>query len=464
MQKLVPTDELDRRHTRLKNTLPDQAVFVLLAGGIILRNSDVEYPFRQNSDFWYFTGIDEPDCILVCVKTNEKFEKILFIPPQNPHKNLWTGRLIDPETAKTLSTVDRVEVITELENIISSYFQEVKNVYFDKNLAKHQLHSDLVYSIITHKTDRQLQSTVPIINKLRIEKSGWEIEQLRQAAQINTLAFSKLNELITTQSSQTFKTAQPYFQDIATPNLWEYQLEAEILCTYRQHNLDWSYPPIVASGKNATILHYTKNNQKIFAGDLILIDAGCEYNYYASDITRTVVAGGSMNTAQQEIYDLVLKANLAVTDKLISIFGQKKQSLNLENGAGTVELRNGEDITLRGLHDLCIRVLSQGLIDLNLLSGSLGEVIETKSYTKYYMHGTSHWLGLDVHDAGDYADDQNKPTKLKPGHVFTVEPGIYLPIDDDSIPPELRGIGIRIEDDIVISETGVEVLTEGVEK
>jgi Xaa-Pro aminopeptidase len=464
MQKLVPPDELDRRQIKLKHTLPDKAVFILAASSIVLRNSDVEYPFRQNSDFWYFTGIDEPDCVFACIKTLDKFEKILFIPAQSEHKNVWTGQIIEAAEAQRKSNVDRVEDVSNLKQILGDYLSQISTVFFDKTLAPHSIHNRLLKSVLESGASSKPKSPAQILKNLRIEKSGWEIEQLRQAAQINTLAFSKISELIASQSSQMFKNAQPYFQDIATPNMYEYQLEAEILCTYGQHNLDWSYSPIVASGKNATILHYTKNNQKISSDDLILIDAGCEYNYYASDITRTMSAKGQMNTAQQEIYDLVLKANLTVTEQLISTFGQKKLSLNLENGSGTVELRNSKDITLRDLHKLSVDVLAQGLIDLNLLSGSLDEVVETKSYLKYFMHGTSHWLGLDVHDSGDYVDEKNKPIKLKSGHVFTVEPGIYLPVDDETIPPELRGIGVRIEDDIVITETGVEVLTEGVEK
>jgi Xaa-Pro aminopeptidase len=465
MLNFVPEQELTTRREKLLHLLPENSILILNSASQAFRNHDTEYPFRQNSSFWYLTGFDEADACAVFIKQNsEKLDFTLFIKSQDNDKSKWTGSTADFKYAKQLSGCDHVKDAKELKDFLEKHLKSTANVFFTI------VETNSVYNPLISQTLKETkhkfknQDSQYILGKLRIEKSGWELDQLRQSARINTLAFSKVREIFVDRSKQMFTNSQPFFSDIAKPKLYEYQIEAELLNIYKQNGLDWSYPPIVASGKNATILHYNKNNSEILDSDMILIDSGCEYNYYASDITRTINTSESISFAQQEIYALVLNTHNTILAKLNSVLGSQKQKIPLGNGDGVVEIRNNQDITLKEIHDLSVNLLVQGLLDLNILSGSLEEVIETKSYTKYYMHSIGHWLGLDVHDNSLYKDNKNQPIKLTQGHVFTIEPGLYFPENDESIPPELRGLGVRIEDDIAITETGIEILSEGVDK
>ncbi|MEM1312248.1 MAG: aminopeptidase P N-terminal domain-containing protein [Patescibacteria group bacterium] len=464
MYNFVPVkEELEVRRAELLRLLPDQAVFILVSNGIQLRNSDVEHTFRQNSSFWYLSGIDEPNCVLLVLKTFYKYESVLFVPEIDQTKQAWVCASISFEQAKKTSGVDSVEPLSSLDKILHDYLKPTKNIYFEASLSNNSSLNKQITTLI-RANELKHKSTQTFMKKLRVVKSRWEIEQLKKAAQINTLAFNQLQDRLSSQLQTSFNEAQPFFQDIARPSVYEYQLEAELNYIYKQHNLSWSYPPIVASGNNATTLHYTKNNSKISSGDLVLIDAGCELNYYASDITRTISVGTSLNPAQQEIYNLVLKANIEAIALLSKAFNKwSVESDEIEHSLDLAEDTQGS-LSLQDIHSKVVRILSQGLIDLNILSGSLEEVLQSQSYKKYFMHATSHWLGLDVHDAGDYKNPQGDPTILVPGHVFTIEPGIYIKSDDMNVPPELRGIGVRIEDDVVITENGLEVLTESIGK
>ncbi len=464
MQNFVPLDEIEKRRVKLVNLMEPNSVFIVLSGEVQKRNSDVEYPFRQNSDFWYLTGIDEENSALVIVKSQyDTVKTIIFGQTKDKLKETWTGERLGLDKMLEISGANEVCNFEELLQKLSDILKGTSQVYFDYqgdnfvNLRKKIM--DLVGE---SGSDTGVSKKSSLLKKLRIIKSPWELEQMRQAARINTLAFSKIKENLEGWFGEKQVIAQPFLDSINYPETYEYQIEAEILNTYKQNGLTWSYPPIVAGGKNATILHYTKNNNLLKNNKFLLIDAGCEYNYYASDVTRTFVTGTEMSGVQQEIYNLVLKANQAVIEELIKVFGSKNK-VDLNNGGGVVEVQD-KILTLQSLHELAVKVLCEGLINLNLLEGTLEENLKKSDYKKYYMHGTSHWLGLDVHDAGDYRDTQGQPLQLKSGMVFTVEPGLYFDANDETIPAELRGLGVRIEDDIAITDHGVEVLTEGIEK
>jgi len=449
MQKHIPLEELTFRSLKLNSLLPDNSVFILFSGSILARNGDTDYNFRQESSFWYLTGIDEPESALVLVKKNGKLDSTLYITQKTLEQASWTGKRLDLDTAIDISGVNKVSYFSEFFPMLELEMKSVHKVFFDFQSVFTPKLIDLVNK---SKLTPELGSVKNLLQQLRVKKSAWEIEQLRISSQINTIAFNKVEGIL----DDWFKTksdlvAEPFLKPLDKAGLFEYQIEAEILNIYKQNGLEWSYPPIVAGGKNATTLHYTKNNSLLGSGDLLLIDAGCEYNYYASDITRTFMLGDGINTFQKEIYELVLKANLAVIEAA-------KKALTLSD-LGIIE-----KITLQDLHKVSVQTLVQGLVDLNILMEGYEAAIEKQSYKKILMHSTSHWLGLDVHDLGAYSNTDGQETILEPGMVFTVEPGLYFDNEDESIPPELRGIGVRIEDDLVVTEEGIVVLSEGVNK
>jgi len=278
--------------------------------------------------------------------------------------------------------------------------------------------------------------------ELRMYKSEWEIEQMQNAAQISILAHQRVALYLQDYKSDTARS--PLFNTNSKKNyLSEYQLQAILDYTFKENACLEAYPPIVASGNNATTLHYWKNNQKYAQKELVLIDAACEFNYYSSDITR-MYSLNKFNEAQQEIYDLVLKTNIEVIEL-----------------AKTHALK---DLTLQKLQQLSNQVLSQGLIDMGILKGNLEHILKKSLFRSFYMHGISHWLGLDTHDQGLCKDADDNPLVLKPGMSFTVEPGLYFKAEDLSIPEKYRGIGVRIEDNLVLTKDGIINLTQSLIK
>ena len=395
------------RRLRLISLLENNSLCLIWGAGFITRNQDVEYPFRQDSSFWYVTGYPEAEAALLIYKSpSGQALQTLFILPKNPEQEIWTGLRLDPEQAKELTGIQQIDIQANLKNIIKKYLTKVQTLYLEENGKKF-----LATQIFAQDT-KKILDLQPLIARLRLYKDEYEINCLRKASQI------------------TVEAHQAAYRQIK-PGLYEYQIEAELEYYFKKQGLTWAYPSIVASGKNATILHYVRNNQVLQAGQLLLIDAGCEYEYYAGDLTRTVPVSGKFTLAQKSIYQIVLKAQKAA-----------------------ISLTKQRNTTLIDIHQEVLKILSEGLLDLGLLQGSLSEVLENKAYRRFYMHGTSHWLGLDVHDPGG-----NKSDKLEPGMVLTIEPGLYLPVDRADIPSEFRGIGIRIEDDILITKEGSEILT-----
>ncbi len=391
------------------------------------RTNDTEYPYRQDSDFFYLTGYAEPGAACIIDPNNPEHPFTLFVLPQDPKKEVWTGwRLSFAETESQYSA-DRSTDIAEYEDEALKVMKNATKVFTNLNHDKdHQYKMLDQLRQVRRQVQRSgggpegLESIGAIVHEMRLFKDDHEIELMKKAADISAQAHVKAMQ-------------------VCIPGLHEYQLQAVMESHFVfEGGSGPAYTSIVGSGDNATVLHYIKNHDVIKDGDLILIDAATEYEMYAADITRTFPANGTFSKAQKEIYQVVLDAQKAVVEAA-------KPGMSLQE-----------------LHDLDLRILVEGMIKIGLLGGSVDQVIEEKSYQPYFMHKTGHWLGLDVHDLGKYMVE-SKSRKLEPGMVFTVEPGIYVNSKSDA-PEKFHGIGIRIEDDILITKTGNINLTSGVPK
>ncbi len=418
----------EKRKKRLINELPENSIVIIPNKPLSIRSNDVEYKFRPESNFYYLTGFEEPNSICVLKKERKHFTYILFVEPKDKEKEIWTGKRAGKEGAKQIYRADESYLFSEFESKLKYFLSDTEHVYFplgqNKNLELKitSIIDELKRSNRTStKSPKNISDPRDLIHRMRLIKDNYEIECLETAASIA-------------------KDAHILAMTCVKPKMYEYEIEAIIECRFRTLGASGpAYPSIVGSGKNSTILHYTINNKIIQKNDLILIDAGCEYNYYASDLTRTFPANKRFNPAQKAIYKIVLEAQL----KSIEQIKPGRRFINSYNKA--------------------VYILVEGLKDLGLLKGSTEKIIKKGEYKKFFMHKLSHWLGLDVHDAGPYLDAKGKSIKLIPGMVMTVEPGIYIP-DTQDIPKRFRGIGVRIEDDVLITKTGNKVLTDGTPK
>lgn len=417
--------ELEARRAAVCAQLGD-GVLVLPSAPVALRNNDVDHEFRQSSDFFYLTGFEEPDCVLVLSGRPEGY--VLFVRRRDPEREIWDGRRAGLEGAVEIFGADRAFGIDELDQKLVDLLENVTRVHYrigerkdfdarfldvlDRVRARGRTGSDWPTEIVDPRV---------ILHELRLLKSPFEIERMREAAEI------------TVEAHRAAMAA-------CRPGMYEYEIEALLLHRFRRAGSQRvAYPSIVGSGPNATILHYRENDRRMQDGELLLIDAGAEFAYYAADVSRTFPVGGKFTPAQRDLYRIVLDAQLAAIARC----------------------RVGE--TLDAVHEAAARVIAGGLLELGFLSGTVDEVIEQKGLKPFFMHRTSHWLGMDVHDVGRYHRER-QPRRLEPGMVITVEPGIYVAEGDENVPPEFRGIGIRIEDDVVITAGEPEVITEGAPK
>ncbi|GCL54746.1 aminopeptidase P [Microcystis aeruginosa NIES-3806] len=398
-------------------------------------HNDVEYTYRQDSDFFYLTGFNEPDAVAILAPHHPEHQFILFVQPKDPEKETWTGYLHGVEGAKEIFGADEAYSIQELEEKLPQYLEKAERIYyhlgrdktFNTNVLNHW--QKLIATFPRRGTGpTALEDTNFILHPLRLLKTAAELDNIRQATAISAQAHNRARE---------FTKVGHY----------EYQIQAEIEHTFRlEGGMGPAYPSIVASGANACILHYINNNRQVQENELLLIDAGCAYNYYNGDITRTFPVNGKFTPEQKIIYEIVLEAQL----KAIEV------------------VKAGNPYNL--FHDTAVRTIVEGLVDLGLLVGDIDEIIKEEKYKPFYMHRTGHWLGLDVHDAGGYKVNEETWQTLQPGHVLTVEPGIYIAPDikpaegQPEVPEKWRGIGIRIEDDVLVTATGNEVLTATVPK
>jgi len=424
----LPQSEYARRRERLIRQMPAGSIAILPAAPVKLRNSDVEHIYRQDSDFQYLTGFAEPEAVLVLLPGRAQGQYLLFCRKRDPARELWDGKRAGQEGAVRDFAADEAFAIDEIDQRLPELMQGCQRVYcaighqpeFDAKLF------DWVKQIRRlarqgAQPPHEYIALEPLIHEMRLRKSTEEIKLMRKAAEVSSRAHIR-----------AIKACQA--------GLFEYHLEAELDYEFRRGGAKMpAYGSIVASGANACILHYHENDAPLVSGDLVLIDAGCELDCYASDITRTFPVDGRFNPQQKAIYQLVLKANEAAIECVTP--GRH----------------------FNEAHECSVRVITQGLIELGLLTGKLDELIEQESYRTFYMHRAGHWLGMDVHDVGDYKID-GKWRTLEPGMCLTIEPGIYIAPDNLDVPCEWRGIGVRIEDDVVVTETGCEVLTQSVPK
>jgi Xaa-Pro aminopeptidase len=400
-------------------------VMLLPAAEEKIRNNDAEYLFRQDSDFAYVTGFDEPSG---CAFLFADGRYVLFARPRDPEKETWTGKRAGVEGAKETYGATEAYPVAEIDTRLPALLDKAGTLWFRLG---HDPAWDLriARALCDLRSRARLGAVAPVrivdsgavLHELRLVKRPEEIAHLRKAAEITAEAhLSALRD--------------------GQPGRREYQVQAEIEYAFRRRGGNGpGYGTIVAAGGNGTILHHRAGTSELKDGDLCLVDAGGEWGFYTADVTRTFPISGTFGKPQRALYDLVLDAQLR----------------------GIAEVRPG--VTLEEIHDVVVRWLTQGMIDLGLLQGTAEERIADKAFRKYYMHRTSHWLGMDVHDVGDYYAG-GKPRPLEAGMVLTVEPGIYVSPEDQGAPEELRGIGIRIEDDILVTPEGHENLTQATPK
>lgn len=415
------------RRDQLLEALGDK-IAIIPAAGHQTRSFDTEFPFRQNSNFRYLTGYPEHDAILVLAPRAEQKE-VLFVLKKDAFSEMWNGRRYGTDKARDLFGIPVVHELEKFDEVLPSLFTGHRGVAMDlfnqDQLMKKILTTMKGYFKVRKKKEhwpKNLHYLNPIVGKLRLKKDQNEILFMRESGRIAALAHRKAMQM-------------------TVPGKNEHDVQAMMEYVFRKEGAYApAYGSIVAGGNNANILHYVENNQELKSGDLLLIDAGAEFHGYASDITRTFPVNGKFSSEQAEIYSLVLQAQKDV----ISV------------------CRPGK--TLEDLHQITCRTLTQGLIDLDILKGKLDEELEKKSFRKFFPHSTGHWLGLDVHDESPYLDENLDDLKLEAGMCFTVEPGLYFSADDPETPERYKGIGVRIEDDILITAEGHENLTSAVPK
>jgi Xaa-Pro aminopeptidase len=424
----ITQKEFQQRRQDLMNHMEPNSIAILASANGILRNGDSEFRFRQSSDLYYLTGFQEAHSVLVLIPGRAQGQCLLFCQEKDPLKELWNGKLLGPEAAIKELGLDDAFPIGDIDDILPGLIEGRERVYYAMGKDEAFDHKVMEWVKVIRKKVRsgahspgEFLVLDHLLHEMRLIKSKAEIDVMRESGQIAVRAHKRAMQ-------------------VCKPGLFEYQVEAEFLHEFfRSGCRAPAYTSIVAGGDNACILHYNENNQKLKGGDLLLIDAGCEFEYYASDITRTFPVNGKFTPEQKAIYELVLKAQLEAIE--------------------TVKPGNHWDDP----HNMTVKVLTEGLVALGLLKGEVPALIESGAYREFYMHRAGHWLGMDVHDVGDYKID-GKWRQLEPGMVLTVEPGLYIAPNNMNVEERWRGIGVRIEDDVAVTRTGYEVLTAGLPK
>ena len=430
----IEQQEYQQRRERLLEKVGNGTAIFRSAPMAVMHN-DVEYTYRQDSDFYYLTGFNEPEAVAVFAPHHEEHRFILFVQPKDPEKETWTGYRCGVEGAKERYGADEAYPIAELDEHLPKYLINADRIYY--HLGRDRSFNEKILSywqrLIAQYQRRgsvplAIEDTKPLTHPMRLVKSPEEIALMRKATAISAQAHNRAMEF-------------------ARPGVYEYQVAAEIEHTFRlEGGIGIAYPSIVASGANACVLHYIENDCQIQDNELLLIDAGCSYGYYNGDITRTFPVGGKFTPEQKTLYELVLEAQLKAIEQV--------QPGNPYNQ----------------FHDTAVSVLVDGLMELGLLKGDKEEIIKEEKYKPFYMHRTGHWLGLDVHDVGAYKHNPETWQLLQPGNIVTVEPGLYIspyikPAEGQpEIPDRWKGIGIRIEDDVLLTAEGHDILTSDVPK
>lgn len=429
MKKLTQA-EFQQRRDILAGEMGLRSIAIIATSPAAIRNRDADYKYRADSSFFYLTGFAEPEAVAV-IETfdteEEGYTYSLFCRERNREMEIWNGYragidgAIDDYEADEAYAIDLLdeEILVKLQNKDKLFYRIGHNAEFDARVAKWIAQANGESRRGTSAPAQVIQLD-RIVDEMRLHKDANEIELMQIASDISAEAH--------TRAMQTVR-----------PGMMEYALEAELNYVFGKNGCVPSYNSIVGGGENACILHYVENDKELKDGDLVLIDAACEYQFYASDITRTFPVNGKFSPEQKALYNVVLDAQLAAIN--------------------AVQIGN----SYKEPHNVAVRILVQGLLDLGIMQGDIEEIIETESFRQFYMHGTGHWLGMDVHDVGTYKAG-GEWRAYEEGMVVTVEPGLYIAPDDESVDPKWRGIGIRIEDDVVATKNGPLVLTAKVVK
>lgn len=419
--------EFSKRRKRILDAMPEGSVLLLPTSPERVRSNDTHHPFRPSSDFYYLCGFPEPEAWAVLRKGLGAPTFSLFVQPKNPEREVWTGIRAGVEGAVRDYGADEAFSTDDLDTKLPELLGSAQKLYFA--FGRHPEHEPRINAILGKlRSGRKaevgpsgIEDSTELLAEFRLLKTAAELKVMREGARITAEAHRLAMEQV-------------------RPGMYEYEIEGLLEYTFRRHGAwGWAYPSIVGGGANACILHYVSNNSKLGKKDLMLIDAGAEVDGYATDVTRTSPVSGRFTVPQADLYRAVLQSQVEAIEAV----------------------RPGA--TIEGIHEGVVRSLAGSMIDLGLLEGSVDEVIETNAYKRFYMHRTSHWLGLDVHDVGRYKlGKEDRP--LEPGMVLTIEPGLYVSPDDEAAPKLFRGLGIRIEDDILVTKNGHENLTAAIPK
>lgn len=420
---MITKNEFAKRRQQVIKKIGCTGIVILPAAPVALRNGDYDYPYRQNSDFYYLTGFEEPDAVAIIAPNRSEGEFILFNRIRKREEEIWTGIRAGQAGARTLFGADEAYPISELETKLPLLLEGREEIYytmgwhhdFDAILlaAMNKIRGKIRGGIYSPVVFKDITDT---IHEMRLIKSPAEIKLMRKAAEISAAAHIRAMQA-------------------CQPGMNEYQLEAELMYEFQRHGARFpAYTSIVGSASNSCILHYNENNKIIDKNSIVLVDAGCEYHYYAADITRTFPASGRFSPEQKAIYEIVLAAQVAAIKAI----------------------RPG--VRWSTMQTIIVEILTQGLIDLGILKGNLDRLLEKEAYLPFYMHKSGHWLGMDVHDVGRYKID-GKWRPLRPGMVLTVEPGIYISSDLPGVHKRWHNIGVRIEDDVLVTAKNHEVLS-----
>jgi Xaa-Pro aminopeptidase len=425
---MISKKEYAARRKDLMSMMADNSIAVIAAAPEKVRSKDTLYPYKQSTNFSYLSGFSEPCAVMLLIPNRQQGECVLFCRDKDPLRETWDGLRLGPVEAKQALALDDAFPIDDIDDILPGLLEGKSHIYYSAGKDK-AFDKQLIQWVDEVTLDKESDSEPcceqvdldHILAELRLIKSAAEIKLMRKAADISAEAHCR---------------AMRFCQ----PGQYEYQLQAEIEHQFMTSGATGpAYTSIVGGGKNACILHYIENQSALKSGDLVLIDAGCEYQNYAADITRTFPINGKFSTAQAAIYDIVLAAQTAAINCITP------------------------GVTYDQANKATIEVITQGLVELGILKGDVDQLIAEGAYREFYMHSVSHWLGMDVHDVGDYKIN-NQWRVYEAGMLLTIEPGIYIAADNQNIDKKWRGIAVRIEDDILVTKAGREVLTDGVPK
>ena len=419
--------EFSRRRKQLMRMMGEGSIAILPAAHHAIRNRDVEYPYRQDSDFQYLSGFPEPEAVIVLVPGRKHGEYVLFCRERDIEQETWNGRRAGQEGACELYGADDSFPITDIDDILPGIMEGSERVFYTMG-ANPDCDRHVMQWVNQIRSNNRTGSRAPgefvslehLLHDMRLYKSRAEIAMHRKAMQVSA-------------------RAHQHAMEITRPGMMEYEVEAEILYHFQRNGMQTAYSSIVGGGANGCILHYTDNNAELRDGDLLLIDAGAENECYAADITRTFPVNGEFSKAQKIIYEIVLAAQNAAIE----------------------QVRPGKH--WNDPHVAAVKVLTEGLLSVGLLKGTLKKNIKDESYRRFYMHRTGHWLGMDVHDVGDYKIDRQW-RELEAGMMLTVEPGLYIPAGSKGVAKKWWDIGVRIEDDVLVTKDGCKVMTDAAPK